>query len=58
MELTYDDFIVILDIKYFPSETLGYTLPPGIYETSDINTTLGYLLPDFVKVNITIDDIR
>ena len=48
----------VLDIKYFPSERTGYTLPPGIYEVSDINTTLKYLLPDSVKVSITIDDSR
>ena len=31
---------------------------PGIYEVVDLNNTLKYILPNNVKVNITIDDIR
>ena len=31
---------------------------PAIYEVVDLNNTLKYILPDVVKVNITIDDIR
>ena len=50
MALTYDEIIGVLDVKYFRPERTGYTLPPGIYEISDINRTLDYLLPDFVKV--------
>ena len=57
-ELTYDQIVDILDIKYFPEETAGYTLPPGIYEITDNNKTLGNLLRDIVKVCIAIDDIR
>ena len=40
MRLTYDEFLDVLDTRFFPSERTGYTLPPGIYETSDINKTL------------------
>ena len=58
MGLTYDEIMDILNINYFPSERTSYTLPPGIYEISNINKTLAYLLPDIVKVSITIDDIR
>ena len=58
MELTYDEIMDILVIKYFPSQRTDYTLPPGICEKSDINKTLDYLLPDIVKVIITIIDIR
>ena len=58
MELTYHENMEILDIKYFPSERKGYTLPSAIYQIGDINEMLEYLLPDFVKVSITIDDIR
>ena len=45
----------ILPLK---TERTGCELPPGRYEISDINRTLEYLLTDFVKVSITIDDIR
>ena len=31
---------------------------PGVYEVVDLNKTLKHILPDNVKVNITIDDIR
>ena len=37
---------------------MGYTLEPGIFEFSDNELMLKSLLPDVIKVNITIDDIR
>ena len=48
----------ILDLKYIPTKRTGYSLNPGIYEGVDLNNTLKNILPDNVKVNITIDDIR
>ena len=58
LQLTYDEIIDILDVKYISGSTIGYTLSPGVYEISDINLMLKSLLPGKVKVNITIDDIR
>ena len=58
MQLTYDEIIDILDLKYIPTKRTGYSLNPGIYEVADLNNILKYILPDNVKVNITIDDIR
>ena len=49
MGLKDDEFMDVFDIKHNPSEITGYTLPVGIYEITDINKTLEYLLPDFVK---------
>ena len=57
-QLTYDEIIDILDLKFISSKRIGYSLNPGIYEIIDINTTLKYILPDNVKVNVTIDDVR
>ena len=57
-QLTYDEIIDILDLKYIPTKRTGYTLEPGIYEVVDLNNTLKYILPDNVKVSITIDDVR
>ena len=57
-QLTYDEIIDILDLKYIPTTTKGHTLPPGMYEIIDINFMLKSLLPKEVKVSITIDDIR
>ena len=58
MQLTFDEIIDILDLKYFSTKRLGYSLNPGIYEMIDLNNTLKYFLPDNVKVNVTIDDVR
>ena len=58
MQLTYDEIMGILILKYNPTERTSYSLIPGIYEALDLNTTLKHILPDNVKVNITIDDIR
>ena len=58
MRLSYDEILNILDMKYIPTKRTGYSLNPGIYEVVDLNNTLKYILPDNVKVNITIDDIR
>ena len=57
-QLTYDEIIDILDLKYILTKRTGYTLEPGIYEIIDLNKTLKYILPDNVKVSITIDDVR
>ena len=58
MQLTYDEIIDVLDLKYISTKRTGYSLNPGIYEIIDLNNTLKHFLPDNVKVNITIDDIR
>ena len=48
----------ILDLKYIPTKKTGYSLDPGIYEVVDLNKNLKHILPDNVKLSITIDDIR
>ena len=58
MQLTYNEIIDIIDLEYIPTKRIGYSLNPGIYEVVDLNNTLKYILPDNVKVTITIDDIR
>ena len=58
MQLTYDKVIDVLDLKYISTERRGYSLNPGIYEVNDLNNMLKHILPDNVKVNVTIDDIR
>ena len=37
LQLTYDEIVDILDFKYIPTSTKGYTLVPGTYEVTDIN---------------------
>ena len=58
MQLTYDEIIDVLDLNYIPTKRTGYSLNPGIYEVIDLNNVLKYILPDNVKVSVTIDDIR
>ena len=58
MRLSYDEIMNILNLKYIPTKRTGYSLNPGIYEVIDLNNTLKYILPDNVKVSVTIDDIR
>ena len=58
MQLTYDEIIDVLDLKYISTKRKGFSLDPGIYEIVDLNNTLKYILPDNVKINITIVDIR
>ena len=55
---SYDEIMNLLDLKYIPTKKTGYSLNPGIYEIVDLNNILKYILPNNVKVNITIDDIR
>ena len=58
MQLTYDEIIDVFDLKYISTERRGYSLNPGIYEVIDLNNTLKHILPDNVKVSVTIDVIR
>ena len=58
MRSSYDEIMDILDLKYIPTKRTGYILNPGIYEVVDLDNTLKHTLPNDVKVNITIDDIR
>ena len=58
MQLTYDEIMDILDLKCIPTERTGYSLNQGIFEVVDLNNTLKYILPDNVKVSVTIDDVR
>ena len=58
LELTYDEIIDILDVKYITGSTFGYTITTGVYEMNDICLIIKILLPNEVKVNNTIDDFR
>ena len=58
MRLSYDEIMDILNLKYIPTKRTGYSLDLGIYEVDDLNNTLKYILPDNVKISVTIDDIR
>ena len=58
MRLSYYEIMDILDLKYIPTKRTGCSLNPSIYEVVDLNNTLKHILPNNVKVNITIDDIR
>ena len=54
--LTYDEIMDILDLKYISTERMGYTIEPNIYNVVDLNKTLKNILPNNVKIDITIDE--
>ena len=58
IRLSYDELMDILDLKYIPTKRTGYSLNPGIYEVVDLDNSLKAILPDNVKVSVTIDDIK
>ena len=57
-QLTYDEIVDTLGLKYILTKRRTYYLNLGLYEKTDISETLEYILPDNVKVNITTDDNR
>ena len=57
-QLTYNEIINIIDVKYIPTSTTNKTLSPCMYEIIYINFIIKSWLPKVVKLNITIDDVR
>ena len=55
---TFTEITEILDTKYNAASSIGYNLPPGTYKFSDINLMLKSLIPNEIKVNVSIDDTR
>ena len=56
MQLTYDEIIIILDLKYIPTKRMGYSIEPNIYTVVDLNKTLKNILHDNLKINVSIDE--
>ena len=55
-QLTYDEIINLLDLKYIPTERTGYSIEPNIYNVVDLNKTLKNILPNNIKTDINIDE--
>ena len=58
MQLSFDEIMHILDMKYISTKRTGYSLKPDINQISDINNALKNILPDNVKISVTIDERR
>ena len=56
MQLTYNEIIDILDLEYNGTKRIGFSLKPNIYQISDINDALKSILPDIVKLSVSIDE--
>ena len=56
MQLTYDEIMNILDLKYIPTKRMGYSIEPIIYNVVDLNKTSKKILPNNVKINVSIDE--
>ena len=57
-ELTYDEIVGLLVVKYSAGSPNGTTFTPVIYKITDNNWMSKSLLLNEVKVKITVDDIR
>ena len=56
MQLTYDEIINISDFKYISTKRIGYSIKPNIYNVVDLNKTLKIILPENVKIGVSIDE--
>ena len=56
MQLTYNEIIDILDLEYIHTKRVGYSIEPNIYFVVDLNNIFKKILPDNVKINVTIDE--
>ena len=56
MRLSYDEIMDILDFKYISTKRMGYSIEHNIYNVVDLNKTLKNILPDNVKINLSIDE--
>ena len=56
MQLTYNEIIDILDLEYIHTKRVGYSIEPNIYNVVDLKNILKKILPDNVKINVTIDE--
>ena len=56
MQLTYDEIIDVLDLKFIPTKRMGYSIEPNIYNVVDLNKTLKNVLPHNIKINVSIDE--
>ena len=58
MKLGYSEYEYKTDMKYIAASSFRYTLPPEIFELSDLNRMLKSLLPDDAKLNFIFDEMR
>ena len=56
MQLTYDEIIDVLNLKYIPKKRMGYSLKTYRYNVVDLNNTLKTILHVNVKISVTIDE--
>ena len=53
MQLTFDENIDVLELKYISKKRTCFSLKPNIYQINDMNKSLKYILPDNVELNVT-----
>ena len=58
LQLTYDEIIEILDLKYVPSKRTSCSLNRDMCKKTEMDSILGHISPNNVKVSITTYDIR
>ena len=56
MRLSYDEIMDILDLKNISTKRMGFSKEPNIYNVVDLNKTLKNILPNNIKIDISIDE--
>ena len=56
MRQSYDEIMDLLDSKYIPTKRMGYSIEPNKCNVVDLNNTLKNILPDNVKISVTLDE--
>ena len=56
LQLTYHEIVDILKVKYISTKRMGYSLKPNIYNVVNLNNTSKNILPNNVKISVTIDE--
>ena len=55
-QLTYDEIIDVLHLKYIPTKRTGYSIEPNIYNVDELNKNLKNILTNNIKMNVSIDE--
>ena len=55
-QLTYDEFVNVLDLKYIHTKRIGCSLKRTMYQIGNINNTLKIFYPVMRKEVLTIDE--
>ena len=56
-QLSFNEIIDVLEC-ISPTKRIGFSIPPEMYETNDIEFVSKHLFPKWIKVEFSIDNVR